>query len=166
MSEKLTSEAIRKLLRYDHSNGIFTWRENRSNVKAGAVAGCRNIAGYIVIRIFRKLHLAHRLAWLYHFGDAGTPPLIDHVNGDKADNRIANLRAATKVINGQNRHRAQSNNLSSGLLGVAWIKHTRKYAAYINVNGKRQYLGLHSDKTVAHKAYLDAKRKAHEGCTI
>ena len=166
MESKITAAQVRHLLSYDAMSGVFTWRENRSNVKAGAVAGCKNVHGYLVIRLFGKLRLAHRLAWLHHYGDEGMPALLDHINGDKADNRIANLRAATKVINGQNRRTAQTNNKSSGLLGVAWLERVQKFMAYIDVGGKRRYLGLHSDKAVAHQVYLDAKRKIHEGCTI
>lgn len=161
-----TQARIKTLLHYDQDSGRFTWRENRSNVKAGAVAGCLALNGYILIRIDRKLSLAHRLAWIYCNGDGDTPALIDHINGDKTDNRIENLRAATKVMNGQNRRTAQSNNKSSGMLGVAYISHTRKFTAYIDKNGKRKYLGLFEKKEDAHNAYLRAKRDLHEGCTI
>jgi len=162
----LTRDRLKELLHYDIDSGKFTWRNNRSNVKEGATAGCLSLNGYILIRIDRKLHLAHRLAWLYHYGDANIPRLIDHINGDKTDNRISNLRPATKVLNGQNRRSAQSNNKSSGLLGVAYISHTRKFTAYIDKGGKRKYLGLFERKEDAHEAYLLAKRVLHEGCTI
>lgn len=161
-----TQSRIKELLNYDADSGVFTWLSNRSNVKAGAVAGCLSLNGYILIRIDKKLCLAHRLAWIYFYGDAGTPGLIDHINGNKTDNRIANLRPATKVTNGQNRRRAQANNVSSGLLGVAYIAHTRKFTAYINAGGKRKYLGLFRNKEDAHNAYLSAKRQMHEGCEI
>ena len=161
-----TQARIKELLCYDTESGQFTWRENRSNVKAGAVAGCLSLNGYILIRIDRRLCLAHRLAWIYCNGDVETPGLIDHINGVKTDNRIANLRAASKVLNGQNRRAAQANNKSSGLLGVAYIGHTGKFTAYIDKDGRRKYLGLFEKKEDAHNAYLCAKRDMHEGCTI
>lgn len=151
---------------YNINNGQFSWRNNRTNVKAGAVAGCLSLNGYTLIRIDRKLHLAHRLAWIYCNGSAQMPRLIDHINGSKTDNRISNLRPATKVMNGQNRRTAQSNNKSSGLLGVAYIAHTGKFTAYIDKDGRRKYLGLFERKEDAHEAYLLQKRALHEGCTI
>lgn len=161
-----TQSRIKELLWYDKDTGKFTWLENRTNVKKGSIAGCRALNGYTLIRIDKKLCLAHRLAWVFMYGDFDLPNLIDHINGDKEDNRISNLRPATKVMNGQNRRSAQSNNRSSGLLGVAYIDHTRKFTAYIDKGGKRTYLGLFKRKEDAHQAYLEAKRSMHEGCTI
>lgn len=109
--------------------------------------------------------LAHRLAWM-HFYQEDPPKLIDHINGEKTNNRIKNLRAGDKVLNAQNQRRAQANNKSSGLLGVAFIRHVRKFAAYIDKGGQRKYLGWFDDKSEAHAAYLKAKRELHEGCTI
>ena len=161
-----TQSRLKELLNYDPDTGIFTWRVNRSNVKAGSVTGCKANNGYLLIRVDRKAYLAHRLAWCYFYGEDAIPTLVDHKNGTKSDNRIGNLRPGTKITNGQNRHAAQSNNKSSGLLGVAYIPHTKKFTAYIDKDKKRTYLGLFEDKNDAHAAYLKAKRETHEGCTI
>ena len=161
-----TQSRVKELLSYDANSGLFFWTKNRSNVKAGAVAGCTSKNGYTLIRIDKKLFLAHRLAWIYCNGDDSVPDLIDHINGNKTDNRIENLRPATKVLNGQNRRAAQANNASSGLLGVAYISHTKKFTAYINKDERRQYLGLFENKEDAHEAYINAKRLLHEGCVI
>jgi len=168
MSDKdasLTQSLLREFLDYNTETGDFYWKVNRTNIKAGTPAGTTTANGYLVIRLFRKLYLAHRLAWLYMHDDP-MPRMLDHKNGNKRDNRINNLRPANKVTNGQNRHAAQANNKSSGLLGVAWLSHVNKFTAYINSNGTRTYLGLFADKHEAHAAYLTAKRKLHQGCTI
>lgn len=162
----VTKSVLQELLDYRPETGVFSWKVNRSNVKAGTVTGCKTVNGYLFIRLFKKCWLAHRLAWIYCYGHETLPPLIDHINGDKTDNRIDNLRPGTKVTNGQNRHGAQANNASSGLLGVAWLAHVEKFTAYINFDGRRKYLGLFEDKHEAHSAYLKAKRELHEGCTI
>lgn len=162
---QIEATRLRELLDYDTETGIFRWRCNRSNVKAGSVAGCPAPTGYTVIRLFKRLHLAHRLAWLHHHGE-NPPELIDHINGIKTDNRIANLRPSDKVSNGQNRRTCQTNNKSSGFLGVALIPHTGKYTAYINVRGKRKYMGLFEKKEDAYAAYLNEKRRLHQGSTI
>ncbi len=168
MSDKdstLTQDLLRGVLDYSPDSGTFAWKVNRSNVKAGTPAGTPTKNGYLVIRVFDNLHLAHRLAWAYMFGYP-LPKFIDHIDGNKKNNAIANLRPCTKVTNGQNRRTAQTNNKSSGLLGVAWLDHVKKFTAYIDAGGKRKYLGLFLDKNDAHSAYLEAKRVLHEGCTI
>jgi hypothetical protein len=162
---ELTIPLLRQLLDYDPDTGIFTWAVDRSNVKAGTQTGRIAVNGYIIIRICGKARLAHRLAWM-HFYQEDAPPLIDHINGNKTHNSIHNLRSGTKVTNGQNRRRAQANNMSSGLLGVSFIPHVKKFTAYIDKDGTRTYLGWFEDKNEAHAAYLEEKRRVHEGCTI
>lgn len=161
----LTIPLLRELLDYDPDTGIFRWAVNRSNVKAGTVTGCKANNGYTIIRICGRAMLAHRLAWM-HFYQEMPPDLIDHIDGDRANNRIKNLRSATKVVNGQNRRNAQANNKSSGLLGVSFIRHMKKFTAYIDVGGNRTYLGWFEDKHEAHAAYLKAKRELHDGFAI
>jgi len=165
MATMITVEQVREFLDYDPDTGGFSWRRARSNVKQGSVAGCTALHGYTVIRLLGKLHLAHRLAWLHHYGEE-PPPLIDHINEDKSDNRIANLRKANKALNAQNKRSAQRNNKSSGLLGVAFLPHVSKFTAYINANGKRKYLGLFEEKEDAHAAYLKEKQTMHAGAIV
>ena len=86
-------------------------------------------------------------------------------NGDKADNRIANLRIGTKADNGQNQREAHVNSQSK-TLGVCWNKRLTKWVAQIKCNGKVRHLGLFSDKTEAAEAYAKAKRELHPFCTL
>ena len=90
---------------------------------------------------------------------------IDHVNGNKHDNRICNLRQVSSRENVQNQRRAHVSNKSSGLLGVT-VKANGKCQARIFVGGKNLYLGSFDDAESAHEAYLVAKRKFHPSCTI
>ena len=128
-------------------------------MKAGSV----NDKGYIVIRCFGRLYHAHRLAWLLTHG-AWPAGDIDHINGIRTDNRIANLRDVSRSVNQQNLKTARRDN-QTGLLGV---KKTRcgTFEARINLNGRYVHLGTFPAAAEAHQAYITAKRKHHEGCTI
>ena len=90
---------------------------------------------------------------------------IDHINGNRTDNRIANLRAVTRGGNMQNQRRAHASN-TSGLLGVYYKPKNKKWAAQIQANKKRMNLGLFKTAEEAHTAYLKAKRELHDTCTI
>lgn len=90
---------------------------------------------------------------------------IDHINGDGLNNRRANLRSVSNAVNAQNQRKPKSNN-KNGFLGVSWHKQSGKWEAKIGTDGKRKYLGLFDDPSIAHEAYLTAKRNLHEGCTI
>ena len=94
--------------------------------------------------------------------------LVDHINGNRGDNRLCNLRDVSRKINTQNRKSASINN-SCGLLGVSEHKGVGKsgrFVAGIYIEGKRKHLGVFDTAQQAHEAYLTAKRKYHEGCTI
>lgn len=161
---ELTVERARELLNYDPLTGIFTWRLGRPGAKKGAIVGCDNKNGYQKIMLDRRAYLGHRLAWFIAYGswpDDG----IDHINGNKYDNRIANLRQATTTMNGENRRKAQINN-TSGFLGVSWDSGCKSFRASIRVQGKYRSLGRFLDPAEAYQAYLTAKRQLHAGCTI
>lgn len=95
----------------------------------------------------------------------GTQPCgqIDHINGDKTDNKLSNLRDVAQAINRQNQKHANAGS-GTGLLGVS--KRKDGYSARIGVGRKSVWLGLFKTPEAAHAAYLSAKRDAHEGCTI
>ena len=161
----LTAERLRELLHYDPETGVFTWQKKRNcRVKLGGVAGSIYNNGYRVIGVDRKYRLAHRLAWLYVHGEMPAGE-IDHINGDRTDNRIANLRDVSKSVNNQNKKHAMSNN-TSGLLGACWDSYNHQWKAQIGLNGKQYKIGVFDSAESAHAAYLAAKRKLHEGCTI
>ena len=122
--------------------GEFTWRvKRRDGVNAGARAGCTTENGYVTIAIRRSAYKAHRLAWLYVYGE--WPDNIDHINGSPVDNRISNLRSVTFEENGKNM-KLNSNN-SSGLMGVHWHALSKKWQARITCNKTRLHLGYFRD---------------------
>jgi len=129
---------LKKLLNYDENTGIFTRRISlHGKVKVGDIAGTIANDGYCHIRVDSKRYQAHRLAWLYVHGEWPTNQ-IDHINGIRNDNRIANLREATRSENQQNR-KTSNYNSTSGYLGVSVNKDA--YTSYIRLNGKIIYLG-------------------------
>lgn len=162
----LTQAELKSKLNYDPETGLFTWLvANSSQIKVSDIAGCKHANGYILIGVNAKRYLAHRLAWLYMIGE--TPKNdIDHINGVRDDNRIVNLRAATRSENMQNLRKATVRNKSSGLLGATWSKASKKWQSQIKFNGKAIHLGYFNDKYAAHEAYLKKKREIHTTCTI
>jgi hypothetical protein len=158
----LTQERLKEVLNYDSDSGIFTWAINIYRRKTkGVIAGCINHEGYVQIMIDRKTYRAHRLAWLYVYGSFPSKE-IDHINCIPSDNRIVNLREASREENQQNKKKAQKNN-KSGLLGVS--KSGNLWRAIIYLNGVKYSLGLFKSPELAHNAYIQAKRTMHSYCT-
>lgn len=160
----LNQTRLIQLLHYEPSTGAFTWREppRTSPRKQGDPAGGATTKGYLSIRIDGRLHKAHRLAWLYVHG-AWPVGLIDHRDDDHGNNRISNLRDASKRINAENLRKPHRDN-ASGLLGVT--RNHDRWCAQISVDGAYRYLGTHDTPALAHAAYVAAKREFHVGCTI
>ena len=156
------------MLDYNPETGELRWKyrpeaTGQWNGKwVGKIAGTHNVNGYIVIQISGRIYCAHRLAWLVHHGEWPAHH-IDHINGIRDDNRMANLRDATNQLIQQNRKSANKNNQSSGLLGVSWFAPTGEWQANIRHNGIAIALGHFSDKRAARRAYLEAKRRLHHG---
>lgn len=159
----LTAERLRAQVRFDPESGHFS----RTVALRGGRVGPLNLSphknGYLYISIDGTRYLAHRLAWLYVHGEwpAGQ---IDHMNGDRIDNRLANLRVVSNAINQQNVRRARVDNRSSGVLGVSRLR--GKWRARIWLDGRERHLGVFDWMSDAHAAYLKAKRSLHVGCTI
>lgn len=159
----MTQQRLVDLLQYNPDTGLFYWKAPTTNrVKTGELAGRTHCRGYVVIGIDKKIYPAHRLAWIWSTGI--TPKgEVDHINGNKSDNRWANLRVVDKAGNQQNKRRPNRDN-TTGFLGVS--KHKDYFRAQINVNGVRMSLGYFKTPELAQVAYLDAKRKHHKTCTI
>ncbi|QDP62317.1 MAG: hypothetical protein Unbinned8472contig1000_17 [Prokaryotic dsDNA virus sp.] len=136
-------EDVRDKIAYDPVSGSFIWvkfSKGRKKSKPGFIMP----NGYRSLKIKGKKYLAHRLAWMLYY-DKEIPPLmqIDHINGDKDDNRICNLRVVTPRVNCKNLPKTSRN--KSGLLGVCWAPSIGKWLAQISVEGKNKNLGEYRD---------------------
>jgi hypothetical protein len=159
MSE-LTSARLKELLTYWPDVGLFLWRTTRGRAASGSVAGSIHRYGYRVINVDGKSYGAHRLVWLYVHGE--WPNVIDHINGDRADNRIANLRDVDTRTNAENRKGARTGK-SIPLMGVRKATIGKQFTAAIKVNGRVVWLGGYETPELAHNAYLEAKKVHHVG---
>ena len=156
----LTFERASELLRYEPETGKVYWKAKPSphahRTRIGGEAGYLlrdQWNTYRQIGIDGRIYLAHRLAWLLHFGVWPTNQ-IDHMDGDGLNNRPKNMRDVAHQENLKNQ-RMQRNNIS-GVTGVSWHKRDGKWRATININGKRKSLGYFDDINEAAKAYRDA----------
>jgi len=131
---------LMSVLNYDKITGLFTWKTKVSRkIVPGQITGCpRANNGYLRIGINGKTYYAHRLAWLFVYGYFPEHQ-IDHINRDRTDNRIKNLREATQSCNSRNCKTPKNN--SSGVKGVFFDKVNRKWVAVIRAKGKNRYLG-------------------------
>jgi len=159
----LTAERLREVLDYEPETGVFTRLVAKRGYRAGGVSGSIMKIGYVEIGVDGGRYLAHRLAWLWVYGVLPTGH-IDHIDGDKSNNRITNLRDVERAVNMQNLRTARRDNTSCGLLGVH--PNRKRWAAQIIVKGVTYHLGTFDTPEQAHQVYIGAKRLIHPGCTI
>jgi hypothetical protein len=159
----ITQQILWEWFDYNPQTGDLTWAKRpATRVHVGDVAGAINGSGYRVIEFRGKSYPAHRVIWFYMNG-AWPPEMIDHINGNRADNRIDNLRAVDAKANAENQLRPQRNN-KCGLMGVS--KYRDKWKAQISHAGRVIYLGLFTDPLAAHQTYVAKKRELHAACTL
>jgi hypothetical protein len=161
----ITQSQLKAALHYDPDTGVFTrltGKGSKSNVVGTVPKGERH--AYLKIGIGRKIYQAHRLAWLYMTG-ACPEGFIDHINGNKLDNRFSNLRVATASQNKQNTRKARRDS-KSGLLGASWHSRTNKWRAAIQIDGKKKHLGYFDTPEQAHLVFIEYKRRYHAFCTV
>jgi len=160
----LTAARLKELLSYDIDTGVFTCLVSRAPARAGQPTGCLNTLGYTVIGVDRRLYLAHRLAWLYVHGNWPNG-VIDHLNGKRSDNRLANLQDGTQKDNVQNPNNRPKEN-QHGATGVSRDRRTGRWAATIRRDGKRYFLGSFGSMQEAGAAFGEADAKLRAGIAL
>ena len=155
-----TSDKIRSMLFYAEDTGVFTWRVDRQGgTKAGDIAGQLNPNGRVYIGAIGRRFLRSHLAWCYVHGRIPTHE-IDHIDGNPANDAIANLRHVSHKTNAQNRVRANRrvSGRSSTYLGVSWKTDRQKWVANISSDSHTKHLGYFESEQDAHAAYVQAKQ--------
>ncbi len=147
----LTHARLLQVLRYAPETGIFRWAN-------GLVAGSLHSKGYRRVMVDKKEYLEHRLGWFYHHGEWPREQ-IDHINGDKSDNRLANLRLSSHSENERNRPKMRNN--KSGHKGVSWHKGNQRWRAQITLHHNDIFLGYFATPEEAADTYNKAALKYH-----
>jgi hypothetical protein len=157
----ITAEELRSFVEYNPDTGVFIRIkrcDHHARVQIGDVVGGKTRTGYVCGCIGRHKILLHRAAWLYVYGEFPPGP-IDHINRDRSDNRICNLRLADKSRNAMNRASVSKH----GFKGIIYRHRLGKYLAYIGTarTKNRKYLGYHNTVEDAARAYDAAARERY-----
>jgi hypothetical protein len=151
----MTPHRLRQLLDYNPRTGVFTWRVDRGGTaRIGRVAGANHNRGYRQINVDGTIYLGGRLAFLYMKGR--WPKEIDHINGNRSDDRWSNLREATRIQNCRN---TKLKTGMTGFRGVYWDNRLQKYRAKVTIERRAIQLGCFDTPDAAHAAYCIAARK-------
>ena len=158
-------DKIRDRLTYDSESGEFTWLKREEKTREDKIYNSKNAgnragylhkaSGYYCVGIGGKNLRLHRVAWFLHYG-AWPKHNIDHINRERSDNRIANLRDVCQKENQRNLSKANNNN--SGVTGVCMRKNTGRWKAQIQVGGRSIHLGYFEDFNAAVEARISAEK--------
>jgi hypothetical protein len=152
-------EELQKILDYDPKTGVFLAKVGgKAGWKIGEPVGTWD-RGYLRIIVNGKYYAAHRLAWKLFYGDISKLQQIDHIDGNRSNNAISNLRLANHNQNCQNIKPPKSN--TSGFKGVHWNRQSGKWRAQIRYQTKRYFLGEFLSRETAYLAYCEASKKLH-----
>lgn len=155
----ITQEQLKQNIKYNPQLGVF-YRKLKSGWKE--LNGTKTTKGYLLIATNKRQYLAHRLAWLYVYGEWPKDQL-DHINGIRTDNRIENLREVSQT--GNNRNMIRNRNNKTGIMGVYWCKQTQKWKVQINNRDRKEFGGRHDDffEACCARKRLENKHNFHNG---
>ena len=152
----LNQERMQKL--FEYKDGSLYWKMKIAKcIKIGAEAGFKQGNGYRGVVIDKKIYSLHRIIFLHQHGYL--PEIVDHIDGDILNNRIENLRGATRNENLYNRRVGVNN--TSGVKNVSWNKASQKWTVLIQQQGKPRYFGRYESLDEAKQIALDARKKLH-----
>lgn len=154
----LTADRLKQFLTYHPTTGVFTRNVASGGMKVGERVGCVEGNGYVHICVDGTSYKAHRLAWLYTYGEWPSR-VIDHKDGCPEHNWITNLRVVTIAQNKANQKVYRNN--TSGHKGVSFYRPRGKWLAKIGADGRRIHLGYFSTFEEAVEAYNLASEKYH-----
>ncbi len=149
------TDYIKSLFSYDDETGILFWAVDKGTAKSGDGVGAVNSHGYLVTKIDGRMEIVHRLIWEINTGEI--PDQIDHIDGDRTNNRMSNIRNVPHITNGRNQKKSEIN--TSGFSGVYWGKDRLLWGVRISNGGKRIRVGRFSTLLDAVSARIGAKRK-------
>lgn len=162
--DKALSELVISLYEYDREIGGFFHKHSWARAKKGDRAGIISDTGYEKIRIKGRHYRSHRIVWLLEKGYMPKSDL-DHMDGNRLNNKIENLRECTPAQNMQNIRRKYKKREGcqkySRHVGVSWCLKNKKWVVKIRVAGKQTTIGWFHDEDEAGKAYLSVKKKYH-----
>lgn len=152
---------LQSLFYYEASTGkLYRAKTTSASAIRGQEVNYSSSNGYLQVRIRRSPYAVHRIIWYLNTGIEPGNLIVDHIDGNKQNNRIENLRLATSSQNRFNQKIRKDN--SSGYKGVAWVKDKNKFRAVIHFNGKCKFLGYYKTAIEAHQAYCSAAEKYHK----
>jgi len=150
-----TQEQLKAM--FDYIDGKLVWKVKRKRVNVGDLAGVVHPNGYLRTGLNGRIHLNHRLIFMFHHGYL--PEIVDHIDGNKLNNKIENLRGANKITNQQNQKIKKEN--TSGYKNVSFCKQTKNWVVQIKVNGRSKTVGRYADIEFADLVAQEARAKYH-----
>ena len=150
-----TQEQLKAM--FDYIDGKLVWKVKRKRVNVGDLAGVVHPNGYLRTGLNGRIHLNHRLIFMFHHGYL--PEIVDHIDGNKLNNKIENLRGANKITNQQNQKIKKEN--TSGYKNVSFCKQTKNWVVQIKVNGRSKTVGRYADIEFSDLVAQEARAKYH-----
>jgi hypothetical protein len=148
---------------FEYNDGKLFWKVSfHGSVLVGSEAGfCSD--QYLATRIRGKRFFLHRIIWEMFVGPIPDKMVIKHIDGNRSNNRISNLRLVTRSQIQSDLHKPRHRiGRTSEFLGVSWCATNQRWVSYIHSNGKNHYLGSFTSEFEANNAYIQAKLKLHD----